>query len=214
MLSAFLSMAGCQFTPTAEPVAEADAADKATVMAGDAPVIRSPNPYLSNQPSLPSIVKARFQSANEALAAGQWAQAEQDLQWLTAHYFELSGPWVNLALLYQQTGQLEKIEPAFKQAISANGQNIYAYNQYGIFLREQGRFSQAEVIYRQALAVWPDYADAHLNLAILYDLYMGKLEPALEHYQAYQSLQDEPDRKINGWIIDTQRRINAAGIEG
>ena len=207
-LAALLS--GCQFAPSTEKV---EGVTNGVTEANEV-VVRSPNPYLTNPPSVSAEVKARFQSANTAMADGQWPQAEQHLLWLTENYFELSGPWVNLALLYIKTDQPEKAESAFKQAIGVNGKNIYALNQYGIFLRQQGRFPEAEASYQQALLVWPDYPDGHLNLAILYDLFMGKLEPALKHYQIYQSLQDQADRQVNGWIIDTQRRIKIAAAKG
>jgi Tfp pilus assembly protein PilF len=165
------------------------------------------NPYLSNTPSVPAMAKTRYQQALKALAAKDWTQAEFELQWLTEHYPNLSGPHLNLALLYQSIKQPEKARLEFQQAISANSNNVSAYNQYGIFLRQQGEFDQAERQYSQAIRVWPDYPEGHLNLAILYDLYMGAFDSALYHYERYQTLQSEPDREVKGWIIDTQRRL-------
>lgn len=205
LCTAGLLVTACQFIPTGQP------ADKtATAVAsaeGSVAVVKHVNPYLSNRPTVANSARIRFQVANDALAAGQWAEAEAELLWLTTYHRGLSGPWLNLALLYSELDEPDKAAVAFKQAISSNGDNVAAYNQYAAFLRQQGDFATAEKYYLQALELWPDYRLGHLNLGILYDLYMGRLKPALQHYQAYQTLLDKPDRKVTGWIVDTQRRI-------
>ncbi len=210
-------LSACQFIPASEGVGDGEgepvsAAEQRSQQDGEqvseAP-IRLPNPYLSNRSAVPAEARSRFQSAREYLESSQWQLAEEQLLWLTQHHATLSGPWINLALLYSELNQLDKVAPAFEQAITANRNNVNAYNQYGIFLRGQGLFAEAEKQYLQALDVWPDYPEGHLNLAILYDLYMGQLAPALEHYLTYQALQEEPDRQVAGWIVDTQRRLKS-----
>src|SRR5690606_873070 len=109
------------------------------------------------------------------------------------------------------TGETEKAAQAFTQAIAANANNLDAYNQLGILKREAGDFTGAEEQYQQALAIWPFHPASHRNLGILYDLYMGRGEEALRHYQAYQQLLPEPDKVVNGWIVDLERRIGASG---
>ena len=51
--------------------------------------------------------------------------------------------------------------------------------------------------------------ETHLNLAILYDLYMGKLPQALEHYQRYLELTSDEKSPVKGWVADLQRRMKA-----
>ena len=193
---------GCQYLPEIDLAIKSE--DEAASELGP---VRSANPYLSNRPSISAEASERFQLASTAMASGDWDQAELELLWLTENHPQLSGPYLNLALLYDKSGQVDKVDTAFRQAIASNSNNINAYNQYGYYLRQQGKFSEAEQRYLQALEAWPDSADSHLNLGILYDLYMGKLQMALQHYQSYQSLLDEPERKVKGWIIDTQRRL-------
>jgi hypothetical protein len=41
-------------------------------------------------------------------------------------------------------------------------------------------------------------------------LYLGKPEQALPHYQAYQQLLPAPDKQVDSWVADLQRRLNAA----
>ncbi|ARN72786.1 tetratricopeptide repeat protein [Oceanicoccus sagamiensis] len=199
-----LLISACQFVPTTSTVQPVE--DSATLAPS-----KAVNPYLQNRPAVSAAASDHYQQAQAALANQDWAKAELHLQWLTAKAPELSGPYVSLAQLYSRTEQTAKVAPMFKQAIATNSSNLSAYNQYAIFLREQGQFNEAEALYQQALVVWPDYPEGHLNLGILYDLYMGKLALALAHYQQYQNLQPEPDRQVAGWIVDTQRRIKAAG---
>ena len=173
-------------------------------------IVRLPNPYLEGRSAAPEEALVRFEAAKLAMKEKNWTQAQADLDWLIENYPKFSGPYLNLALLYRQLEQPKKAEKAFKRSMSVNSKNVNAYNQYAIFLREQGRFSDARVIYLKALEVWPDHPESHRNLGILYDLYMGRLDDALPYYKSYQSLLDEPDRTVAGWIADTERRVKQA----
>ena len=50
------------------------------------------------------------------------------------------------------------------------------------------------------------YARAHLNLGILFDLYLQDLEKALQQYRKYQKLTSDENTQVAGWIIDIERR--------
>ena len=76
-----------------------------------------------------------------------------------------------------------------------------------ILKREAGDFAAAEDNYKKAISIWPWHPDSHKNLAILYDLYLGKSEQALAHYEAYQTLAGDSDKNIKSWIADLQRRL-------
>ncbi len=165
------------------------------------------NPYLDSTESVSSTVLERFRNANEALVNDDFDFAEQELRWIIDRHPNLSGPTLNLALLHSVSGNSEQAEIYFRETIERNSKNIHAYNQYGIFLREQGRFMEAEKAYQEALVVWPKYPDANINIAILYDLYMGRLEQAVTYYAIYRDLLEQPGRQINGWIIDAERRL-------
>lgn len=209
--SLLLLLVGCQLLPSGqglEPSGSAEESiDPELTDESQAAVELLPNPYLQGRPTVDAVARNRYRQALDELAAENWSQAEFELLWLTENYPQLSGPHLNLAILYQATEQFDKAATAFQQAINANSSNVDAYNQYGIFLRRQGQFTAAEQQYLQSLKVWPDYPQGHLNLGILYDLYMGKFAPALQHYQRYQALSEQPDQQVNGWIIDTERRL-------
>jgi len=160
---------------------------------------------------IPAAVQVQFDAALAAQKAQQWSEAEQQLARLSEKYPQLSGPVLNLALLYAQTQRPQLAEENFKRALQINPNNSVAGDQYGIWLRTQGRFDDAEAMYTQTLTRNPEYAAAHLNLAILYDVYLGKGPQALEHYQRYLELNNDENSPVRGWIAELQRRLPRAG---
>lgn len=158
---------------------------------------------------VPDAAQSAFADAVAAQRAQNWDVAEPQFKQLAEKYPQLSGPHLNLALLYAQTQKPELAEQHFKHALQINPNNLAIYDQYGIWLRQQARFQEAEVMYRQALDRDANRADTHLNIAILYDLYMGKLPQALEHYQRYLALTDDEKSPVHGWVAELQRRMKA-----
>jgi tetratricopeptide (TPR) repeat protein len=168
----------------------------------------TPNPYLLVKPKLNPQVEANFTDAVAAIQQKNWARAESLLQHLATTNPGLSGVHLNLGIVHRGKGDTAKAADAFNRAITANPKNVDAYNQLAVIKRESGDFTAAEILYKKALAAWPFYPEGHKNLAILYELYMGKPEQALPHYQAYQQLLAAPDKQVDSWIADLQRRLN------
>lgn len=167
-----------------------------------------PNPYLLTKPKVSDQVDANFRDAIAAIQQKNWSHAETVLQQLATANPTLSGVQLNLGLVYRGKGELDKAADAFNRAITINAKNVDAYTQLAVLKREAGDFAAAESLYQRALAVWPFYPEGHKNLAILYELYLGKPEQALPHYQAYQQLLPAPDKQVDSWIADLQRRLN------
>lgn len=190
-----------------QPGSTSPAASEAAVGETDAGFTPMPNPYNRSQKTLPNHVLARFMEAQLAMEAEQWSQAQALLEQLVGEYPTLSGPYVNLGLVYRQQGDLDRAEEMFRQAIAVNRLNGEAYNQLAVLHRERGEFEEAEQRYLEALDVWPHNAVVHRNLGILYDLYMGRFDQALQHYRMTQKLLPEPERQLEGWIVDLERRI-------
>src|SRR5690606_20499251 len=148
----------------------------------------TPNPYLQHAPSVSRAAQQKFDAAIVAMQQQQWSQAERLLMELARTHSNLSGVHLNLGLIYRAQKDNTKAEAAFEQAINANKRNLDAYNQLAILKRQAGDFSSAERLYQSALKVWPYHPDSHKNLAILYDLYLGREQQALAHYLTYQQL--------------------------
>jgi tetratricopeptide (TPR) repeat protein len=166
-----------------------------------------PNPYLQNRVEMDAATRAIFAKGLKAQRAGHLDQAQVEFESLIEKRPELSGPFLNLALIAQKRKQPELAEQRFKQAIEVNPNNLEAYNSLALLYRDQGRFKESEVLWLDALTRWPAYARGNRNLAILYDLHLGQLTLALQYYQSYQLLLDKPDRQVKGWMIDLQRRL-------
>ncbi len=153
-----------------------------------------------------AAVQKEYTVALEYMQAQRYPEAIQLFKKVAQKDSRLSGPWVNMSIAYRTLGELEKADEVIEKAIKINPKNPYAYNQAGIIKREQGEFSEAMSMYQKALAEYPDYASAHLNLAILCDLYLQKIVCAKEHYQAYQTLGNDNNKQVVAWLSDLERR--------
>ncbi len=118
----------------------------------------------------------------------------------------ISGPWVNIGVAQKQLGETEEAKIAFEKALTINPENPYALNQLAILKREEGEFDVAEKLYLQALSAYPDYKNAHLNLAILCDVYLKKMDCALSHYQEYLSLSGGQDKQVIAWMSQLKKQ--------
>ncbi|GMR20833.1 MAG: hypothetical protein BMS9Abin36_1430 [Gammaproteobacteria bacterium] len=159
------------------------------------------------QENIKPAARSDFSRAVKALKARKHKTAERLLISMTRKYPELSGPYLNLGILYSRTSRYRKAETWLRKAIKVNPRKAAAYNELGILLRNQGKFKQAREAYEQALSVDPDYAYAHLNLGILFDLYLLQSKDALSHYRRYQNQRPGDKKQVSKWIIDLERRI-------
>lgn len=169
-----------------------------------------PNPYTAEQTPVPPQAVADFRAANALLAAERYRDARIAFREMTRDYPELSGPWVKLGEVAEARDYQDKAEAAYRKAIEINPNNVNAYMALGLHLRKKGEFAEAQQVYIDALNLWRDFPGAHLNLAILYDLYLNRPELAQPHYEAYDFLTDGSNPKVANWLIEVRRRT---GIE-
>lgn len=158
-------------------------------------------------PEIKGDIASEFEMATVMLQDGQYTDAEVLLLDITSSQPELAGPWINLGQVYVAQGQPEEARRAFEAAVRANPYNCTAYNELGLLARVNGDFEAAEAHYLDCLERVPGNDAAHLNLGILYELYLGRLTDALINYRQYQSLQSQPDRRVKGWVMDLERRL-------
>jgi tetratricopeptide (TPR) repeat protein len=157
----------------------------------------------------------QFQGALLLKQQGKLSLARERFIALSEQHPNLSGVWLQLALLAKQQDnddmqQLQKEMTRYlNNAISANPLNYLAHNEFALVLRQQGQFQQALNHYELAIKSWPAFAEGYLNRGILYDLYMGRKSLALVDYELYQALSDDNSRQLKGWIIDLKRQIKS-----
>jgi tetratricopeptide (TPR) repeat protein len=75
-----------------------------------------------------------------------------------------------------------------------------------VILTEQQNYPAAVLEYKKVLETRPADADAHYNLAVLYDDYVKDNDKALEHYRHYIQLAPESPEanKVRRWIQDKE----------
>lgn len=210
VIAALGLLAACT-SNTPKKTAEKKAPAEETVVAPGASILpagpATPNPYLQNKPAVSRELSQKFVDATRAMRNKQWSQAENLLQQIIQSDPKLSGAHLNLGLVYRAQQENKRAEQAFNNALNANHTNLDAYNQLAILQRESGNFAAAESNYKKALSVWPYHPDSHKNIAILYDLYLGKSAEALPHFEAYFALTGGEDKQAKSWIADLQRRL-------
>jgi tetratricopeptide (TPR) repeat protein len=157
---------------------------------------------------VPERATQQFAQALQLMKSGRTTDAELEFKEMTAAYPDLSGPALNLGLLYLKDSRLGEAEAAFKAALAHSPGNAVAGNELGIVERKLGKFSDAEAAYQHTLDAQPDFAPAHMNLGVLYDLYLGQPQKALEQYERYVALAGE-SKQVAGWVAELRKRVGA-----
>jgi len=170
----------------------------------------APKPIEASRPPISErdAAKGTYDLALRQMQSGQAAAAELSLREVIKGQPPLPGPYANLALLRLREGEGDEVEAEqlILEAIKRNGRNPEYYNLLGIASRRQGHFQQAKEAYERALQIDANYANAVLNLGILYDLYLMDLVNAKRYYQSYQKMRPSEAQAINVWLSDLEQR--------
>ena len=96
--------------------------------------------------------------------------------------------------------------PALQAALLKAPDSVPLLNQLGIAQRQQGQFEQARQSYEAAIAANASAPLPHLNLAILYDLYLGDVAKAQALYQRCVELSPADATQLNRWLAELKGR--------
>jgi len=158
--------------------------------------------------AIPPGAEQQYQQALAAIDQQDWPSAQTVLLSMQNEFPQLASVSSTLGWVYRQQGDIEKAQAVLEPLIG--NPTLYkpdAYMNLALIYREQGLFKKAEALYDQAVVIWPDDADLHINAGILQDLYLGQLAKALAHYQQAQAASTQRNRTLEGWIKDLERRI-------
>ena len=160
---------------------------------------------------IPASVLSQYQQAIEQMKKQQWQTANTLFDKIITAQPQLSGAYVNKAIIAINQQQLIQADALLDQAIAVNNSNPYAHQIKANIARLQGQYAQAEQGYLTALSLWPQYPQAQLNLAILLELYRGKLLQARQYYMAYLANQPN-DEQAKRWLAGVDIKIQRAGL--
>ena len=157
---------------------------------------------------VPERATQQYAQALQLMKSGHDTDAELAFKQLVASYPQLTGPQLNLGLLYSRNSQLPEAEGVFKTVLEQNPTNAVAGNELGIVERKLGKFTEAEAVYQRTIAAEPNYALTHLNLGVLYDLYLAQPQKALDEFQRYIEIVGE-NKQVAGWVLELRKRVGA-----
>jgi tetratricopeptide (TPR) repeat protein len=157
---------------------------------------------------IPPQARTMFEQATAIMASGDFLDAELRFKEFLLRYPNYPGAYVNLAIIHSNNGDDIAAQSAIDAALALDAAHPAALNQQGMLLRKNGKFIEAEAAYLKAVTASPDYALAHYNLGVLNELYLQRLESALQHFEQYQSLVGS-DEQVEKWIADLTRRVAA-----
>ncbi len=158
---------------------------------------------------IPPRALTLFEQATAVMAAGDFLDAELRFKEFLLQYPAYPGAHVNLAIIHVNNGNDDAVAQSIDAALAIDPEYAPALNQKGMLLRRNGNFSAAEAAYLKAVTSNPDYALAHYNLGVLNELYLQRLDVALQHFELYQALVGD-DRQVEKWIADLRRRVAAS----
>jgi tetratricopeptide (TPR) repeat protein len=172
-------------------------------------VVAAAVPLVTEAPVDPQAQRA-FDTARAHLRAGRVADAERGFRDVIAKHPELGGAHANLGLILRNAGKLDESIAALEQAVKASPKQPVFHNQLGVSYRHKGEFQKARNAYEQAIALDDNFADAHLNLGVLLDIYVGDGALALAHYERYLILSPAGDVAVGKWVADLRNRKPAS----
>ena len=202
MLICIVALGACANMPSLKKPSTANSAAKTekTSQKSAGKILAQPNFRISKKTA------TAYNTALKHMRAKNYDTAILEMHKVAKMDQRVSGPWVNIGMAHKELGAAERAKSAFEKAITINPNNPYALNQLAIMKREDGKFGEAEKLYKKALAAYPDYKNAHLNLAILCDVYLRKIGCALDHYQKYLNLSGGQDKQVIAWMSQLKKQ--------
>ena len=178
------------------------------------PYVAAENPYVVAKNKVKKESVVGFIKAKRLFDSEDYENAQLAFTSLAEADKKISGPWVFLGDIASTKGDLEGAEVNYQQALAVNPKNVNAYLRLALAQRQQGKFIAAQNSYAEALNLWPDYPEAHLNLAVLYDIYINNPVLAQKHFEAYQFLTFGKNNQVALWLDELQQRTGIpTGLE-
>ena len=152
--------------------------------------------------------KAEYNKAISLLNDEKLSAAKEILLNISNDRPELAGPHANLAIIALKNNEPDKALQLVKISLTKNPKFAQALNLLAYLEQVSGDIQLAETHYKEAIAIKENYAVAHYNIALLYDVYLQDIEKAIPHYERYLKLIKNKDEKTADWLEQIKRRSN------
>ncbi|MCW8987422.1 MAG: tetratricopeptide repeat protein [Gammaproteobacteria bacterium] len=143
---------------------------------------------------------SRYKEALTFLNSGKYDAAKEIFLELKSERPELAGPDANLAVIALKNNSPDKALELVKLALIKNPNLAQALNLLAYLEQLNGEIHLAEKHYKEAIKNKDDYAIAHYNIALLYDVYLQDIASAIPHYERYMTLTNNKDKATADWL--------------
>lgn len=170
------------------------------------PYEAKPNPYNELGGRIDKTAVTTYIDARRAYQAKKYDFADKLLADLSQKEPKLSGPWVMRGDIAAEQNKLQDALGFYAKAVEVNSINFNAYLRLAKVQRQLGHFNHAQNTYAKALALWSDGPELHLNLGVLYDVYLNQPKLAQAHMEAYQLLAQQKNADAQQWLSEVKAR--------
>ncbi|MCC4834739.1 type IV pilus biogenesis/stability protein PilW [Shewanella sp. 1_MG-2023] len=141
-----------------------------------------------------SAAKERMQLGLTYLKRGNMEQAKFNLNRAVDYAPQLSAVHTAMAYYYQTVDDVVRAEESYRKAINTSDATGDAMNNFGVFLCQQDKFSQAEVMFKNAIEAkeYTRTASSYENLGVC-SLSAGEPEKAKQYFES--ALRYDPRRQ-------------------
>lgn len=167
----------------------------------------SPSSTQGERTALSAGEKAAYQDAVNNIKAGEADKAIGNLKKLTQAHPDFVGGWINLATAYYHSKKIDEAGSALENAKKLNPNLAEVYNLAGLLAVEKGEYTVAEKNYLSAIALKKDYAAAHYNLALVYDVFYQDIAKAISEYEQYLTFSGNTDKATISWVNELKAKL-------
>ncbi len=120
---------------------------------------------------------------------------------------------INQAFKFHSQGNIQEAAKYYQLFINQGFKDHMIYSNYGIILKNIGKLKEAELLYRKAIEINPNFAEVHYNLGIIFK-YLGKLKEAeLSYHKAIEIKPDFAEAHSNlGNILEDLGKLQEAEL--
>lgn len=171
----------------------------------------TPKEKQSTKSSLNSEEIKEYQAALNNMQTGEFDKAVTELNKFTQAHPTHIGAIINLATALYKNKKVADSNRVLDTAKKINPNLAEIYNLSGLLDVEKGEYNSAEKNYLAAIKIKKDYAAAHYNLALVYDIFYQDFNQAIAQYEQYLNLTGNSDKETITWVEELKLKQKRKG---